>query len=67
MDRTKILDALNNLPDASFMAAMVSAKASAEFMAMCIMDDPTPETTFVDAVYDALQGPMGWTPRVVTS
>lgn len=60
MDRTKILDALRDLPDASFMAAMVAAKASAEFMAACIMDDPIPETTFVVAVHDAMHVMMGW-------
>lgn len=63
MDRHKILEALKDLPDASFMAAMVSAKATAEFMAACIMDDPSPETRFSDAVYEACQGPMGWTPK----
>lgn len=60
--RIAILAALDALPDASFIAVMVVARAQAEFMGTVIVDDPSPEQALIDAIAAALAPAMGWTP-----
>lgn len=57
--KERVLDALGKLPDVSFLLIVSAAAGVAKATAAAIVDDPTPEDAFVEAVALYLEPVIG--------